>query len=52
MDVGSDMNSMFMDSKFRQDISNWNVSNVTKHGNMFMNCPLENKLEFQPKFKD
>ena len=47
----TDMMYMFYGSKFNGDISNWNVENVTDMGSMFDGCPLENKKEFQPKFK-
>ena len=46
-----DMNCMFAYSKFNGDISNWDVSNVEYTKGMFMGCPLENKPEYQPKFK-
>ena len=45
------MRSMFDNSKFNGDISNWNVGNVTNMSFMFDGCPLENRPEFQPKFK-
>ena len=53
-DVGNviDMRFMFYGSEFNGDISNWNVENVTNMGFMFDGCPLENKKEFQPKFKN
>ena len=47
----TDMRSMFNYSKFNGDISNWNVEKVTDMMYMFDGCPLENKKEFQPKFK-
>ena len=47
----TDMRHMFDYSKFNGDISNWNVENVTDMAVMFYGCPLENKKEFQPKFK-
>ena len=46
-----DMGYMFNRSKFNGDISNWNVENVTNMRYMFDGCPLENRPEFQPKFK-
>ena len=44
---------MFRDSPFNQDISKWDVSSVEPiyHTFMFKDCPLENKPEYQPKFK-
>ena len=47
----TNMRFMFHNSKFNGDISNWNVGNVTDMYSMFDGCPLENKKEFQPKFK-
>ena len=47
----TNMRFMFYDSKFNGDISNWNVRNVTYKKYMFDGCPLENRPEFQPKFK-
>ena len=47
----TDMKSMFYNSKFNRDISNWNVEKVTNIHSMFDGCPLENRPEFQPKFK-
>ena len=44
------MDNMFYGSKFNQDISSWDVSNVMKHRYAFDNSPLENKPEYQPKF--
>ena len=35
----TDMNSIFSYSKFNNDISNWNVSNVTNMSRMFYNVP-------------
>lgn len=48
------MDCMFANSDFDQDISAWDVENVYVyyHRNIFKNCPMENKLEYQPKFKD
>jgi hypothetical protein len=43
------MNYMFCDSIFHQDISKWNVKNVTHHNNMFDGCSI--KEEYKPKFK-
>ena len=34
---------------FNQDISNWDVSNVTDMNGMFANCPIKEK--YKPKFK-
>ena len=47
---------MFFGSKFNQKISNWNVENVIVNNtngsiSVFEGSPLENKPEFQPKFK-
>jgi len=36
-----DMSSLFADSLFNGDISNWNVSNVTNMSGMFEGSPLE-----------
>ena len=47
----TNMYSMFNYSKFNGDISNWDVENVTDMRFMFNGCPLENRPEFQPKFK-
>ena len=47
----TNMRFMFYDSKFNGDISNWDVENVTDMKSMFYGCPLENRPEFQPKFK-
>ena len=47
-----DMYAMFTNSKFNGDISKWNVSNVKDMSDMFDDSPLENKPEYQPKFKD
>ena len=35
---------MFKNSKFNQDISKWNVSNVTNMNNMFKNCPFNKDI--------
>ena len=40
---------MFEFSIFNNDISNWNVSNVTFKLDMFQNCPIEEK--YKPQFK-
>ena len=40
---------MFMCSKFNNDISNWDVSNVKFKLSMFDNCPIKEK--YKPKFK-
>ena len=34
---------------FNQDLSKWNVSNVTTMNNIFKDCPI--KKEYKPKFK-
>ena len=47
----TDMYSTFYNSKFNGDISDWDVRNVTDISFMFHRCPLENRPEFQPKFK-
>ena len=47
----TDMNNMFYNSKFNKDISNWDVDKVTNNRFIFYNCPLENKINMQPKFK-
>ena len=47
----TDMMYMFKNAKFNGDISNWNVESVTDMKSMFYGCPLENRPEFQPKFK-
>ena len=43
------MSFMFRSSKFNQDISNWNVSNVKYYGEIFDKCPIEEK--YKPKFR-
>ena len=43
------MSWMFYGSEFNGDISKWDVRHVKYAENMFDNCPLENKPEFQPK---
>ena len=40
---------MFLYSKFNNDISNWDVSNVIDKSYIFDNCPIEEK--HKPKFK-
>ena len=47
----TDMNNMFVNSAFNKNISNWNVDKVTIHNFIFKNCPLDRKLDMQPKFK-
>jgi len=44
-----EMESMFEDSDFEQDISKWNISNVKCRKNMFKNCPMSLKHRFKPK---
>lgn len=46
------MSNMFEKSKFSKDISKWDVGLVLGHGNMFKDCPLESKPQFQPQFKN
>ena len=46
-----DMSCMFENSSFNGDISNWDVSNVKYISFVFKNCPLDDKPEYQPKFK-
>ena len=41
---------MFEFSIFNNDISNWDVSNVTNNIDMFVDCPIEEK--YKPKFND
>ena len=36
---------------FKKDISKWNVKKVKHNMDIFERCPLEDKPEFQPKFK-
>ena len=43
------MSFMFNQSKFNQDISNWDVSNVRNNAHTFTQCPIEEK--YKPKFK-
>ena len=44
------MGYMFYGCKsFNQDISNWNVSNVSYNHEIFKKCPIEEK--YKPKFK-
>ena len=38
------MNGMFSDSPFNQDISSWNVSNVTDMIGMFANSPFNQDI--------
>ena len=45
------MERMFEGSKFNKNISNWNVDKVTIHNFIFCDCPLKNKINMQPKFK-
>ena len=45
------MAEMFENSVFSRDISKWNIEFVNMIW-MFNNCPLENKPEFQPQFKN
>jgi surface protein len=44
------MNYMFEDTVYNKNISMWNVSNVKRYQNIFRNCPLEYKVNKQPKF--
>ena len=46
-----EMSYMFNESKFNKDISNWNVDSLKRYRGMFEDSLLENKPEFQPKFK-
>ena len=46
------MDWMFDDSKFNQNISKWDVSQVVVNTGFDNNCPLKNKLKYQPKFKN
>ena len=48
----TNMYLMFCYASFNQDISKWNVTKVHDHTQMFTNCPMENKLKYQPKFRD
>jgi surface protein len=41
---------MFEYSKFNQDISKWDVSNVTQMDDIFYKCPI--KEEYKPKFNE
>ena len=41
------MRSMFRQSKFDNDISKWHIGPKTDMYEMFKDCPLENKPEFQ-----
>ena len=43
---------MFQESKFKQNISNWDIKKVEKHDYMFEDCPMKNKITMQPKFKN
>lgn len=43
---------MFDNSKFNRNISKWDVSRVVEKTGFDNNCPLENKPEYQPEFKD
>ena len=46
----TDMTSMFEDTNYNKNISMWNVSNAKHYKNIFSNCPLEYKVNKQPKF--
>ena len=47
---GSNMVAMFWGCEsFNQDLSNWNLSNVTENRDIFIGCPI--KEEYKPKFK-
>ena len=46
----TDMTSMFEDTNYTKDISMWNVNKVKRYKNIFRNCPLEYKVNKQPKF--
>lgn len=46
------MDGIFNGAKsFLQDISKWNVSNVTSIDSMWFNCPLADHPEYQPTFR-
>ena len=47
-----DMTFMFMDSKFSNNISKWNTKNVKLKLLCFEGCPLKDKEEFKPIFKN
>lgn len=48
LSITTNEDSLFSFSKFNGDISEWNVSNVTKHYNAFNGCPI--KDAHRPKF--
>ena len=43
------MHDMFYNSKFNQDISNWNTNNVKRTQQIFDDCPI--KDSYKPNFK-
>ena len=45
------MDMMFAYSEFKGDISKWDVSGVANHISMFLDCPLKEMPEKQPKFE-
>ena len=45
------MDYMFADSGFNKDISKWKTTSIEVYTHIFTECPLENKPEYQPKFK-
>ena len=44
-----DMSYMFKNSKFNKSISKWNIKNVIAPFNIYLNCPLEDQKDKQPK---
>jgi hypothetical protein len=43
------MEEMFMESKFKKDISKWKLNRNVKRQYMFKKCPI--KKEYKPAFK-
>lgn len=46
------MNSMFYESDFNVDISDWKVNNITEVKNMFVGTPVDRKADFPQWYLD